>query len=116
MPLVAAAEDVRRLAAQPGAERRRQPQHHCHRQPRLGRRQAVAAAEEADRPQRLAIAEEGGDRSGDLDPRSEEHTSELQSLMRTSYAVFRLNKNTHNLNIANTETHRCQRFMSKKSQ
>src|SRR3546814_2157317 len=28
-------------------------------------------------------------------PRSEEHTSELQSLMRTSYAVFRLNKNKY---------------------
>src|SRR3546814_4725537 len=27
--------------------------------------------------------------------RSEEHTSELQSLMRTSYAVFCLKKNTH---------------------
>src|SRR3546814_4619578 len=27
-------------------------------------------------------------------PRSEEHTSELQSLMRTSYAVFCLKKNT----------------------
>src|SRR3546814_9632952 len=27
--------------------------------------------------------------------RSEEHTSELQSLMRTSYAVFCLNKNKH---------------------
>src|SRR3546814_7357430 len=27
--------------------------------------------------------------------RSEEHTSELQSLMRSSYAVFCLNKNTH---------------------
>src|SRR3546814_3725130 len=27
-------------------------------------------------------------------PRSEEHTSELQSLMRTSYAAFRLNKKT----------------------
>src|SRR3546814_5798335 len=27
-----------------------------------------------------------------LDPRSEEHTSELQSLMRTSYAVFCLKK------------------------
>src|SRR3546814_7663544 len=26
--------------------------------------------------------------------RSEEHTSELQSLIRTSYAVFRLNKTT----------------------
>src|SRR3546814_8342762 len=29
------------------------------------------------------------------DARSEEHTSELQSLMRTSYAVFCLKKNTH---------------------
>src|SRR3546814_2582431 len=28
--------------------------------------------------------------------RSEEHTSELQSLMRTSYAVFCLKKNRHN--------------------
>src|SRR3546814_1477453 len=27
--------------------------------------------------------------------RSEEHTSELPSLMRISYAVFRLNKKTH---------------------
>src|SRR3546814_2674897 len=28
----------------------------------------------------------------DVEPRSEEHTSELQSLMRTSYAVFCLKK------------------------
>src|SRR3546814_6666765 len=28
-------------------------------------------------------------------PRSEEHTSELQSLMRISYAVFSLQKTTH---------------------
>src|SRR3546814_4204438 len=38
-------------------------------------------------------------------PRSEEHTSELQSLMRISYAVFCLkkkNKNTKNTLIANT--------------
>src|SRR3546814_2607772 len=34
-----------------------------------------------------------------LRPRSEEHTSELQSLMRISYAVFCLKKkNTNNLN------------------
>src|SRR3546814_6835416 len=32
---------------------------------------------------------------GDL-PRSEEHTSELQSLMRISYAVFCLKKKKHN--------------------
>src|SRR3546814_4674345 len=30
-------------------------------------------------------------------PRSEEHTSELQSLMRISYAVFCLKKKTHNM-------------------
>src|SRR3546814_7405060 len=30
----------------------------------------------------------------DVKPRSEEHTSELQSLMRTSYAVFCLKKKT----------------------
>src|SRR3546814_6432870 len=35
-----------------------------------------------------------------LEPlRSEEHTSELQSLMRISYAVFCLKKNTKNKNI-----------------
>src|SRR3546814_3594133 len=39
--------------------------------------------------------------SGELfgfDPRSEEHTSELQSLMRISYAVFCLKKKTTKLN------------------
>src|SRR3546814_10516113 len=33
-------------------------------------------------------------------PRSEEHTSELQSLMRISYAVFCLKKKTNHLNIS----------------
>src|SRR3546814_9962574 len=33
--------------------------------------------------------------------RSEEHTSELQSLMRISYAVFCLKKKTNNSNIQN---------------
>src|SRR3546814_5773705 len=38
--------------------------------------------------------------------RSEEHTSELQSLMRTSYAVFCLKKNNnHNNNDHTTKTH-----------
>src|SRR3546814_6642369 len=36
---------------------------------------------------------DAGDLAGDLD-RSEEHTSELQSLMRISYAVFCLKKKT----------------------
>src|SRR3546814_4040518 len=34
----------------------------------------------------------GGARGGHVDDRSEEHTSELQSLMRSSYAVFCLSK------------------------
>src|SRR3546814_7629949 len=34
-------------------------------------------------------------------PRSEEHTSELQSLMRISYAVFCLKKNKKNTTITN---------------
>src|SRR3546814_3653142 len=34
-------------------------------------------------------------------PRSEEHTSELQSLMRISYAVFCLKKKKHNNNYYN---------------
>src|SRR3546814_4012891 len=44
-------------------------------------------------PGRLARSERPQDR---LVLRSEEHTSELQSLMRISYAVFCLNKKTKN--------------------
>src|SRR3546814_3784801 len=36
--------------------------------------------------------------------RSEEHTSELQSLMRISYAVFCLKKKTENIRLHNLET------------
>src|SRR3546814_3324041 len=36
-------------------------------------------------------------------PRSEEHTSELQSLMRTSYAVFCLQKKNKDTTYAHTE-------------
>src|SRR3546814_8220377 len=36
--------------------------------------------------------------SGHAAQRSEEHTSELQSLMRISYAVFCLNKKNNNIN------------------
>src|SRR3546814_6220741 len=41
---------------------------------------------------------------GPLLPRSEEHTSELQSLMRISYAVFCLKKKTKNNNAKITIT------------
>src|SRR3546814_6881132 len=36
-------------------------------------------------------------------PRSEEHTSELQSLMRISYAVFCLKKKTNNIKAINNK-------------
>src|SRR3546814_10652625 len=41
--------------------------------------------------------------TGSIRERSEEHTSELQSLMRISYAVFCLKKKTHH-NITNHTT------------
>src|SRR3546814_9998022 len=37
----------------------------------------------------------------DMGPRSEEHTSELQSLMRISYAVFCLKKKKEQMNALN---------------
>src|SRR3546814_7007899 len=40
--------------------------------------------------------EEGQRQFGEGESRSEEHTSELQSLMRISYAVFCLKKNNNN--------------------
>src|SRR3546814_9716096 len=59
---------------------------------------AVAAANED--------TQEGGlfDKSGVAAERSEEHTSELQSLMRISYAVFCLKKKKHNKRTP-THTH-----------
>src|SRR3546814_7862960 len=51
-----------------------------------------------------AVAPEVSKGSRGCDERSEEHTSELQSLMRISYAVFCLkkkNKETHNIKKTN---------------
>src|SRR3546814_1593822 len=62
-------------------------------QPRLGRGRGAAPPGGAVRPAggaRHRRAQPQGDRTGE--PRSEEHTSELQSLMRISYAVFCLKK------------------------
>src|SRR3546814_3934687 len=56
-----------------------------------GRQQLVVGPDQADRRHRGAA----------LDQRSEEHTSELQSLMRISYAVFCLKKK----NKTNTTKH-----------
>src|SRR3546814_1999028 len=52
------------------------------------------------RPFHRQECDDGGDRRRRLSsrPRSEEHTSELQSLMRISYAVFCLKKKTNNTN------------------
>src|SRR3546814_4388830 len=55
-----------------------------------------------DRPRRVGMAEmvehhrAGPDLADRVGDRSEEHTSELQSLMRISYAVFCLKKKTTN--------------------
>src|SRR3546814_10594978 len=74
--------------------------HPCRRPARVGgqppARRGRAAADRADRRGRdLAVAA--------LRPaarrRSEEHTSELQSLMRISYAVFCLNKQINNITL-----------------
>src|SRR3546814_6707467 len=50
---------------------------------------AAAAQDYPNRPIELMVAFAAG---GSTDARSEEHTSELQSLMRISYAVFCLKK------------------------
>src|SRR3546814_7462760 len=60
--------------------------------PRSGHHQAADR-----RAQRAAGIERRG--------RSEEHTSELQSLMRISYAVFCLKKKTTHQNYSKTSTH-----------
>src|SRR3546814_8593949 len=44
-------------------------------------------------------------RGGGYDNRSEEHTSELQSLMRNSHAVFCLKKKTHTYHITSLLRH-----------
>src|SRR3546814_4568517 len=51
----------------------------------IGRHVAIGRADHAGRPGHDMVA-------GEQRPRSEEHTSELQSLMRISYAVFCLKK------------------------
>src|SRR3546814_3369185 len=46
----------------------------------------------------IAMLTQAGDTRRSAEPRSEEHTSELQSLMRISYAVFCLKKKNNNSN------------------
>src|SRR3546814_10462344 len=54
----------------------------------------LVEAREADEAARLAALRE----AVQVGIRSEEHTSELQSLMRSSYAVFCLKQNQHTYN------------------
>src|SRR3546814_3027759 len=64
------------------------------------RSREIEAAREKDAEITRLIRETFGLTPGDIrfKPRSEEHTSELQSLMRISYAVFCLKKkNKHNI-------------------
>src|SRR3546814_8223803 len=72
------------------------------------------------RARRLRLLDEPHDarERGLVEQRSEEHTSELQSLMRLSYAVFCLNKQTifnksvtsNNHTTRTTNNHRPQHF------
>src|SRR3546814_10706469 len=59
---------------------------------RLGVVRRATGAGHVRRPVDLAVAAA----QPALNQRSEEHTSELQSLMRNSYAVFCLKQNTNN--------------------
>src|SRR3546814_9193666 len=57
---------------------------------------AMLAATSMDNDGSFLLASDSGQTATlTLDMRSEEHTSELQSLMRTSYAVFCLKKKQH---------------------
>src|SRR3546814_6131530 len=55
----------------------------------------AATTNESIKLQRTSHARRGQKLSFPCGSRSEEHTSELQSLMRISYAVFRLKNKTH---------------------
>src|SRR3546814_7373032 len=62
-----------------------------------------------DRHRRRSL---GGGSRGTIDDqhgRSEEHTSELQSLMRISYAVFCLKKNKQKNNNSKVPVNRCEK-------
>src|SRR3546814_8056624 len=70
--------------------------------PRQAGRHRAADPAPARPDERLYYPDDAGDR------RSEEHTSALQSLMRISYAVFRLkkkNQHTHPSNVHTTPTY-----------
>src|SRR3546814_4832603 len=60
----------------------------------------VGRLQPCQQQRRAGVGAAGVDRSGEQPrrhPRSEEHTSELQSIKRISYAVFCLNKQTQKI-------------------
>src|SRR3546814_9698397 len=110
------AADSRYFASdRPDTRDRRKPEHRCHRQrypadcsaysgpvssAERGGTRSTRAAEDAALVARIAQWRTGSGQALRAKPgvpvlsRSEEHTSELQSLMRISYAVFCLKKKT----------------------
>src|SRR3546814_4400849 len=66
-------------------------------------------------PPSLRLPRPPYDHSPSNEKRSEEHTSELQSLMRISYAVFCLKKKTNQKIITHHNTHHTQQTYSSQS-
>src|SRR3546814_4629506 len=66
----------------------------CRRIERITEGNAIKAVEMADREAQITAFCDKGYAPRNI-PRSEEHTSALQSLMRSSYAVFCLKKNNN---------------------
>src|SRR3546814_8885900 len=92
-----------RSSRRPAVDRRRHLQAERRHHRRLDRRQPASEARQSDavvqadrrRGSACAGGISGEPRMRLPNPRSEEHTSELQSLMRISYAVFCLKKKTN---------------------
>src|SRR3546814_4210621 len=70
-----------------------------------GRAGPTRAAASGAWPATCGTRSSSGRHGGDRDRRSEEHTSELQSLMRISYAVFCLKKKKHKRTQDNVHKH-----------
>src|SRR3546814_4476371 len=92
-----------------------------HRHPRHGRTVGRRQADRRPRPQDPALPVAALRRGAGLHRRSEEHTSELQSLMRISYAVFCLKKkkktqNTHDNTTQTTTDNACTKDRKKAMQ
>src|SRR3546814_2268357 len=71
----------------------------------LGVEDAVADMPHLTEAMLVTLGEAGIKTLDDLADRSEEHTSELQSLMRISYAVFCLKKQKNRKTIMHTHIH-----------